>query len=80
MLKAAFVRVYNEEFKDKGNFYKAFLANVEKVIEKNNISGLSDRIAALEADISELITLKLHKQIDDDAYNRQYQKLKSGTD
>lgn len=74
VLKAAFVKVYNEEFKDKANFYKAFLANVEKVIEKNNISGLSDRIAALE-DISGLISLKLHKEIDDDAYNREYQKL-----
>jgi len=29
----------------------------------------------LGTEISELITLTLHKQIDDDAYNRQYQKL-----
>ena len=59
MLKAAFVRVYNQEFKDKANFYKAFLANVEKVIEKNNISGLTDRIEALDTDISGLITSRL---------------------
>lgn len=75
VLKAAFIKVYNEEFKNKGNFFKAFLANVEKVIEKNNISDISDRITALETDISGLVSMKLHKEIDDDAYNREYQKL-----
>lgn len=75
MLKATFVKVYNEEFKDKGNFFKAFMANVEKVIGENNTSKISDRITALEADISGLISMKLHKEIDDESYNREYQKL-----
>jgi hypothetical protein len=41
--------------------------------KKNNISGLANRIAALEGDISGLISMKLHKESDDDAYNREYQ-------
>jgi hypothetical protein len=61
VLKTTFVKVYNEEFKDKGNFFKAFLANVEKVIGENNTSEISDRIAALESDLSGLISMKLHK-------------------
>lgn len=69
VLKAAFVRVYNEKLKDKGNFFKAFLSNVEKVIEKNSISStrISEQITVLEGDISELVTMKLRKQIDDEA-------------
>lgn len=76
-LKDAFVKVYNDKFKDKGNFFKAFLANVEKIIEKNSISStrVNEKITALEGDISELVTMKLRKQIDDDAYNREYQRL-----
>lgn len=54
--------VYNEEFKDKNSFFKAFMSNNKKVIEKNNdITPETDcKIAALEADLSGLITLKLH--------------------
>lgn len=63
VLKATFVKVYNGEFKEKGNFCKAFLANVEKVIEKNSISStrISEQITALEGEISELVTMKLRK-------------------
>ena len=75
ILKAAFVKVYNEEFKDKGNFFRDFLENVEKVVGKNNTSDISGRIAALEADISGLVAMKLRNQIDDDTYGREYQRL-----
>lgn len=75
VLKAAFVKVYNDEFKDKGNFFKAFMTNVEKVIEENNTSNISDLITALEADISGLISMKLHNEIDEEAYSREYQRL-----
>ena len=75
VLKAAFVKVYNEVFKDKGNFFKAFLANVEKVVQDNSGSELAERIAAMETDLSGLISMKLHKEIDDEAYNREYQRL-----
>jgi len=51
------------------------LANVEKVIVDNSTSKIPDCITALEADISGLISMKLHKEIDDEAYNREYQKL-----
>ena len=54
---------------------EAFLANVEKVIGENNASDISDRITALEADISGLVSMKLHKEMDDEAYNRDYQRL-----
>lgn len=64
VLKDTFVRVYNEECKDKNSFFKAFMNNIQKVIEKNNnITPELDRhITALEADLSELKTLKLHKR------------------
>ena len=75
VLKAAFVKVYNEEFKDKGNFFKAFLANVEKVIQDNSGAELVDRITATETDLSGLISMKLHKEINDESYNREYQRL-----
>ncbi|MGE5495943.1 MAG: hypothetical protein ACM3S4_11655 [Burkholderiales bacterium] len=75
VLKAAFVKVYNDEFKYKGNFFKAFMASVEKVIEENNTSNISDLITALEADISGLISMKLHNEIDEEAYSREYQRL-----
>lgn len=77
VLKAAFVKVYNEEFKDRANFFKTFLANVEKVIESSNTKSadILDKITALEADISELVAMKLRKQIDDDTYGREYQRL-----
>lgn len=39
MLKAAFIKVYNQDFKDKGNFFKAFMANVEKVIGEKQYVG-----------------------------------------
>ena len=77
VLKETFIRVYNEEFRDKSGFFKAFLNNIQKVIEKNNdITPEIDRkIAALEADLSGLITLKLHKEIDEKAYGREYQRI-----
>jgi hypothetical protein len=36
---------------------------------------LDSRITTLEADLSELITLKLHKEIDEKAYGREYQRI-----
>jgi hypothetical protein len=75
VLKAAFVKVYNEEFKDKGNFFKAFLANVEKVIKDDKGLEIADQITTLEADLSGLIAMKLHKEIDEEAYSREYQRL-----
>ena len=77
VLKETFISVYNNEFRDKSGFFKAFLNNIQKVIEKNNdITPEIDRqIAALEADLSSLITLKLHKEIDEKAYGREYQRI-----
>lgn len=76
VLKETFIRVFNEEFRDKSGFFKAFLNNIQKVIEKNNdiTPELDRKIAALEADLSGLITLKLHKDIDEKAYGRDYQR------
>ena len=53
----------------------SFVKVYNEDFKKNNISGLANRIAALEGDISGLISMKLHKESDDDAYNREYQKL-----
>lgn len=53
------------------------MKNVEKVVSKNNdvAPDLDGSIKALEADLSELITLKLHKEIDEKAYGREYQRI-----
>ncbi len=50
---------------------------ITKVINTNNdvTPQLDSRITALEADLSELITLKLHKEIDEKAYGREYQRI-----
>ena len=77
VLKDTFVRIYNEEFKDKDNFFRTFMKNIEKVIGDNNdkTPELEVKIKALESDLSELITLKLHKEVDEKAYGREYQRI-----
>lgn len=54
---------------DKGSFFKVFLDNVERVINKDtigaDISKTSNEITQLEQDLSELVQLKIRKQIDD---------------
>jgi len=49
--------------------------NAEKLIQDNSGSELAERITAMETDLSGLISLKLHKEIDDESYNREYQRL-----
>lgn len=75
VLKAAFVKVYNEQFKDKANFFKAFMENVDKVVKGDKGPEIAEQITALEADLSGLISMKLHKEIDEEAYSREYQRL-----
>ena len=77
LMQATFVRVYIEEFKDKNTFFKAFMKNIERIIGQNNdeTPKLDKQISILETDLSELITLKLHKEIDEKAYGREYQRI-----
>jgi len=77
VLKATFVRVFNEEFNDRDTFFKAFMKNIEKVVNRSSDgpSVLDKKIASLEEDLSGLITLKLHKEIDEQAYSREYQRI-----
>ncbi|WP_083642500.1 recombinase zinc beta ribbon domain-containing protein [Desulfosporosinus metallidurans] len=78
-LKEAFIRLYNDMVKDKGFFFKMFLENVNKVMTKESkvvdIKKLTERIGLLEQDLSELVQLRLRKQIDDKFYNKEYAKI-----
>jgi site-specific DNA recombinase len=51
---------------------------VVKVIGKDNdvTPELDNQITVMEGDLSELITLKLHKEIDEKAYGREYQRIR----
>lgn len=66
---------------DKGSFFKVFLENVEKVINKDtigtDISKTSNEITQLEQDLSEVVQLKIRKQIDDKYYNKEYAQITS---
>lgn len=79
ILKRAFIQLYNDMVVDKGSFFKVFLENVEKVISKDtvgaDISKTSKEITQLELDLSELVQLKIRKQIDDKYYNKEYAKI-----
>ncbi|SPF56670.1 Putative site-specific recombinase (fragment) [Candidatus Desulfosporosinus infrequens] len=65
--------------KDKGFFFKMFLENINKVIAKESkvadIKRLTETIGLLEQDLSELVQLRLRKQIDDKFYNKEYAKI-----
>lgn len=78
-LKEAFIRLYNDMVKDKGFFFKMFLENINKVMTKESkiteIKKLTERIGLLEQDLSELVQLRLRKQIDDKVYNKEYAKI-----
>jgi len=78
-LKEAFIRLYNDMVKDKGFFFKMFLENINKVIAKESkvadIKRLTETIGLLEQDLSELVQLRLRKQIDDKFYNKEYAKI-----
>jgi len=78
-LKEAFIRLYNDMVKDKGFFFKMFLENINKVMTKESkiteIKKLTERIGLLEQDLSELVQLRLRKQIDDKFYNKEYAKI-----
>lgn len=78
-LKEAFIRLYNDMVKDKGFFFNVFLDNIHKVMAKESkvvdIKKLTERIALLEQDLSELVQLRLRKQIDDKFYNKEYAKI-----
>lgn len=79
LLKRAFIQLYNDMVVDKGSFFKVFLENVERVINKDtigvDISKTSNEITQLEQDLSELVQLKIRKQIDDKYYNKEYAKI-----
>lgn len=51
------------------------MANVEKIIGDNIASNLSARIAVMEIDDGGLISMKLHNEIDEESYCREYQRL-----
>lgn len=78
-LKEAFIRLYNDMVKDKGFFFKTFLENINKVLTKESkiadIKRLTERIGLLEQDLSELVQLRLRKQIEDKFYNKEYAKI-----
>jgi DNA invertase Pin-like site-specific DNA recombinase len=78
-LKEAFIRLYNDMVKDKGFFFKMFLENINKVMTKESkiadIKKLTETIGLLEQDLSELVQLRLRKQIDDKFYNKEYAKI-----
>jgi len=78
-LKEAFIRLYNDMVKDKGFFFKMFLENINKVMTKESkiteIKKLTERIGLLEQDLSELVQLRLRKQIEDKFYNKEYVKI-----
>jgi hypothetical protein len=48
---------------------------VERVIKDDRGSQIAEQITNLEADLSGLIAMKLHKEIDEEAYSREYQRL-----
>lgn len=64
---------------DKGSFFKVVLENVEKVISKDTIeayiSKTSNETIQLEQGLSELVQLKIRKQIDYKYYNKEYAKI-----
>lgn len=78
-LKRAFVQLYNDMVVDKGSFFKVFLENINKVISKESkileINKVTESIGLLEQDLSELVQLKLRKQIDDKYYSKEYERI-----
>ena len=78
-LKRAFIQLYNEMVVDKGSFFKVFLENINKVISKESkvseINKATESIGLLEQDLSELVQLKLRKQIEDKYYNKEYERI-----
>jgi len=78
-LKRAFVQLYNDMVVDKGSFFKIFLENINKVISKESkvleINKITESIGLLEQDLSELVQLKLRKQIEDKYYNKEYERI-----
>jgi len=56
-----------------------FLENINKVMTKEskvaNIKKLTETIGILEQDLSELVKLKLRKQIEDKFYNKEYARI-----
>ena len=78
IIKAAFLKVYNEQLDDRTGFYKAFIQNVGKVIsdDESTVIELTEKIADLEETQSGLINLKIRGDIDNDDYAREYAKVK----
>lgn len=78
-LKEAFIRLYNNLVKDKGSFFTAFLKNAEKVLDKaeknDRLSSITDSIRQTEEDMSELVQLKIRKQVDDKTYQKEYMRI-----
>lgn len=78
-LKRAFIQLYNDMVVDKGSFFKVFLENINKVMSKESkvseINKVTENMGLLEQDLSELVQLKLRKQIDDKYYNREYERI-----
>lgn len=78
-LKEAFIRLYNNLVKDKGSFFTDFLQNVEKVLAKSEksdgLSSITDSIRQTEEDMSELVQLKIRRQIDDSTYQKEYARI-----
>lgn len=78
-LKRAFIQLYNDMVVDKGFFFKVFLENINKVISKESkvseINKVTESIGLLEQDLSELVQLKLRKQIEDKYYNKEYERI-----
>lgn len=79
VLKNAFIQLYNDMVVDKGSFFKIFLDNINKVMCKESkiseINKVTECIGILEQDLSELVQLKIRKQIDDKYYNKEYEKI-----
>lgn len=77
-VQAAFVETYNRLIQNKSQFFNDFLKIIGKTLEssvkKSDYTKICKRIKTLETEISELVTMKLQKQIDDVYYNKEYQK------
>lgn len=84
VLKRTFVQLYNDMVEDKSSFFKTFMANIEKVLEKdisvNKINDIIGQIGIFEQDLKNLIQLQLRGKIDEKYYDEEYQRIKGEID
>lgn len=75
-IKMAFVDLYNELITNKGNFFDTFIKTIEGVVKKSpqktDYKQLEKSLKKLEGDISELIQMKVRKEIAIEDFNREY--------